>query len=681
MQAYSESTLRYITPPSDSQFAKDRLHLQVTKSLEKTLSHFVASFYRPNEHEPTGRSYPSRSTLEWAQQFPEFKYNLNTYDSFQIEVPTTDMVIERINACYSADQLQFGDVETEVVYRSVLIRGKQADRNAEVYAQYKEEGRIPSHTLTLSREYPLAPYQQVGLYNLHNSPGYGLFMEQGTGKTPVGIAEVCNAAEDHWTKTGRMYRALIVCPKNVRKNWQSEFEKFATTAGKVTVLRGGEMDRLKQLLRAMVEEEVECKYTVIVCSYESMSRSWNAISKLSAMLRGEKFDLALLDESHYIKNGSTKRFKFATKLRDISTKRVILTGTPITNTALDLFTQFEFMGQGYSGFYSYKAFKKFFAAWKMDQATGREAMVGLQNMPFMKERLARYSFFVKQVDVQPELPDMVFDQVEVEMSAPQQAAYEQLRDQLAIEAEADLTRAEGSSNRTMIINNVLVKMLKLAQITSGFLSWSPVLDEMTGDVIEEARIDRFDPDHKLESLVHMLKRKTPEEKTVVWSCWVQNIKTIRARLAVEGIDAVTYYGGTSDHDREIAEYRFNCDKKCTVLIGNPAAGGTGLNLLGYPPEGHEIYTELRLTPDDWETNADHEIYYSQNWSPTARSQSQKRLHRRGTRKPVRVTDLVVPGSIDEEIRAVVLQKQITAWSISDLRKVLSSIMTGELVND
>ena len=144
---------------------------------------------------------------------------------------------------------------------------------------------------------------------------------------------------------------------------------------------------------------------------------------------------------------------------------------------------------------------------------------------------------------------------------------------------------------------------------------------------------------------------------------------------------MTFFGKTKDAERVENEYRFNCDPNCKVFIGNPAAGGTGLNLIGYPPEGHAIYKETGKTLEDWETNANHVIYYSQNWSPTARSQSEKRAHRRGTREPVRVTDLVVPNTIDQEIRDVVLNKQVNALELSDLRKILQKIALAQLECD
>lgn len=677
MQTLSESTAKYLTPPSDNRFFKDRLHLTVTRTLEKTLSHFIAEFYNSDLSAPNGRKYPCYSTQTWAAQFPESKQLTRDQSVLKYEMPITDMVVERINACIPKENITFENIETQMMYSKVLLRGIEADKAAEVYAGFKNNAIVPSHKFVHSSEYPLAGFQQVGLINSLGTDAYALFMEQGTGKTPIGIAMVCNEAEKHFAEHSRMYRGIIVCPKNVRTNWENEFSKFATTSGKITILSGGYFPRLHQLLKAFIEEP-GCKYSIVVCSYETLSQSWKAIEAVVKLMPGSRWNLALLDESHYIKNGLTKRFKYARLLRDLSDRRSILTGTPITNTALDLYTQLEFLGQGYSGFYDYKYFRKFFANHRMDMATGREVYDGLQNVPFMKERLARYTYIVRQQDVQKDLPDRVYDTVEVEMTAQQQHIYEQIRDDMMVEIESQLATAE---NKSMVINNVLTRLLKLAQVTSGFVSFSQVLDPNTGDVITPASIDRIDPDPKLDVLVEILKDKKPEEKTIVWSCWVQNIKTIAARLKLEGIDCVTFYGETSDSERLDAEFRFNCVRECKVFIGNPGAGGTGLNLLGYPPEGHEIYKRIDAIPEDWKTNCTHMIYYSQDWSMVKRGQSEKRAHRRGTRGPVRITDLVVPHTVDTEIRAAVLDKTTRALEVSDLRRILERLATMELLVD
>lgn len=669
MKTLSESTTKYLSAPDSPRFHADKLHLSVTKSLDKTLTHFIADFYNPDPHAPGQRRFPCSLMRDWACQFPESKQLIKELGTLKFELPITDMVVERINAGIKPENITFENIETQVEFNRVLMRGVQADLAADNYAKFKVNGEVPRYTFRHSSEYPLIPYQQVGLVNSLGSDGYALFMEQGTGKTPIGVAMVCNEAEKHFATHGSMYRALIVCPKNVRTNWENEFKKFATVGGKITILFGDYYHRQRQLIDAFVPLD-GCQFSIVVCSYETLNRSRELLDT--------KWHLGLLDEGHYIKNVTTARFRNVVKLRENCERRSILTGTPITNTALDLYTQLEFLGQGYSGFYSFKHFKAFFARHRMDQASGREVYDGLQNVPFMQERLARYSYIVRQQDVQKDLPDRVYDTIEVEMTDTQADIYKRIRDEMVVEIEAELSTSE---NKSMTINNVLTRLLKLAQVTSGFVSFSQVLDEITGDVVTPASVDRIDPDPKLEELVLLLKEKKPEDKTIVWSCWVQNIKTIHSRLKLEGIDSVTFYGDTNDADRALNEYRFNCDPNCKVFIGNPGAGGTGLNLIGYPPEGHEIYKQTGKTPDDWDTNCNHVIYYSQDWSMVKRGQSEKRAHRRGTRGPVRVTDLVVPNTVDTEIRAAVLDKTTRALEVSDLRKILERLATMELLCD
>ena len=678
MRTLSDATAAYLRRPSDKRFVHDCVHITVTKSLKQTLTHFICDFYNPDPYAPGQRRLPCNSTQRWLAQFPEGKQIVSkTYDSVKFEFPITDMVVERIAACIPKENISFEDVETEVRYNEVLLRGIQADHASQIYSDFKIKGKIPEHDLVHSSEYPLTGYQQVGLYNSLNSDAYGLFMEQGTGKTPIGIAMICNEAEEHYEKHGTMYRAIIVCPKQVRTNWANEFKKFATTKGKITILHGGWFERTRQIVDSLIEQD-GCKFSTIICSYDAMRLSMRAFKFISDNMCKVGWDLAMLDEGHSIKSVLAKRTAAAMQLRDMCKRRSILTGTPITNTALDLYTQLEFLGEGYSGFYSFKAFKRFFARHRMDVATGREVYDGLQNVPFMQERLARYSFRVLAEEVQKDLPDRVYDTVEVDMTTEQQSIYERVRDEMVLEIQASLERAE---NKSMIVNSSLTRLLKLTEITAGFVSFSQVLDNESGEVIQPASVDRLDPDPKLEELVDILKAKGPNDKTIVWSCWVQNIKTISARLKEEGIQNVIFYGGTSEDKRIEAEYSFNCDPDCKVFIGNPAAGGTGLNLIGYPPEGHEIYERLGKTPDDWETNCNHVIYYSQDWSMVKRSQSEKRAHRRGTRAPVRVTDLVVPNTVDTEIREAVLDKTRNALEIGDLRRILERLSTMELMND
>jgi SNF2 family DNA or RNA helicase len=342
---------------------------------------------------------------------------------------------------------------------------------------------------------------------------------------------------------------------------------------------------------------------------------------------------------------------------------MILTGSPITNTPLDLYSQLEFLGKGCSGFTSFAAFKRFYGVFDKNPETGFERLVSFQNMPFMRERLARYSFIIRKEEALPNLPAKVTNVIEVEMTPEQRQVYDDLRKTLAAEIEGQLDSA--GDNVQLVITHALTKLLRLAQITSGFLPFTTETDELTDDGLPvfQKGLYKFSPNPKLDALVEFIKSHDSSSKTIVWATWVHDIKAIAERSELEGITAVTYYGATRDADREAAKLAFNSDPNCKVFIGNAAAGGTGINLLGH-------------TNGEQETNADHVVFYSQGWSAVQRTQAEDRAHRRGTRAPVTITDLCVAGTIDEEIRARVTKKRIMAFEISDVREILRAVLRG-----
>lgn len=525
---------------------------------------------------------------------------------------------------------------------------------AKMRADFKVHGIIPRLDYVDSKELPLAPYQRVALASALNSEMFALFMEQGTGKTPVVIARICNEA----LKATKRYMAIVVCPKNVRANWLNELSRFSTVPGIAIVLRGDHLVRIKQLIEVTAPDPA-LRWSCVVVSYETMLREWASLGAI-------EWDLAVLDESHFIKSHNTKRFRGALKLRDRARQRMCLTGTPIANTPFDLFAQFEFLGRGFSGFSSFAAFKSYYG--KYVQQGDRNVLVDFRNVPILQERLNRAAIMTSKLEALPNLPDKVYDIIEVTMTKEQADAYDALRDKLVLEIEQYVKEAQAQE---LVVTNVLTQLLRLAQITSGFIGYS-VVDE-TDDGSEgktHSCADRFDPNPKLDALTELLKSQSSKSKALIWACWVQDIKSISARLELEGYergrDFVTYYGSTSDDKRDEAVKKFNCDPRCRWFIGNASTGGTGINARGYDPDD----------PDS-DTNCDLIVYYSQNWSQVTRTQSEDRAHRRGTRVQVRVVDLCVPGTVDEEIRARVTAKKIMAMSLQDVGKLMQRLASAE----
>lgn len=579
-----------------------------------------------------------------------------THGMYAWDLAATDITASLIKLYWPVEQ-QIIDEDAKTTIDYLLMRSDQQNLNALNSARYAVDKTVPHHSYILHDKFELSGYQQLALVNCFHSEGYALFMDPGTGKTPVCIAKLCNAA----TQKKGVYTNIVVCPNNVRMNWRNEIEKFRTCKGKVTILRGDELKRRKLLIDAFKLNDGE-EFTTVVVSYETLQRSWEILSLIP-------WDLAVGDESHYFKNPRTKRFKFMMKLRDISDARMPLTGTPITNNCLDLYAHFEFMGKGMSGFMSDKNFRSFYAVIGKDQS-GREKLESIKNIPFMKERLAKNAFQISLQEALPDLPDRIYDVVEVEMSPEQQEVYDEMKHTLALEIEQDLA---SDRPKSMIAMCILTKLLRLTQITSGFVVWDPVYND-EGEVLHSRETEFIKGDvSKIVALLELLKDKSKYDKTIIWATFIPDIKAISSALKITGYDCVEYYGGTSDKDREIAEIRFNTDPSCRFLVGNPAAGGTGLNLQGW-----DINQVVPDCEDAQKTNTTHIIYYSQDWSMVKRTQSEYRGYRRGTRVPVRVTDLCVPCTIDEEIRARVLQKSHSAMEIADVRSILAAVLGGKL---
>lgn len=577
----------------------------------------------------------------------------------------TDYIALMIHHCWPKKRLIFLDETAELLYCFLLKRFFSQSVRANLQAEFKLNEVVPEMPKDYIRheKLPLSDYQEVALMMSLGQEATGLFMEQGTGKTPICIARVCLEAERHYKKTGKMLRVLIVVPRQVRGNWSNEFERFATVAGKITVIRGSKLKRTRLLTYAMKEEE-DCFFSAIVASYDSVASDVEILEKVM-------WDLIICDESHKFKSSKTHRFKSLRRLRDRSKRRCILTGTPIGNTMMDLWAQFEFLGKGLSGFQAFDNFKKFHGKYETSY-TGKETSVqklsGVTNIPLIQERLSRITFSITKKEAKLNLPDKVYDTWEVDLTPQQTLYYRKLRDDLIIQLQSEKITAD----------HILTKLLRLAQVCSGHIKIDNILDPETKVLLRRGNVRQIPGGNpKIDAVVEMLRdpERDPREKKVIWCCFREDIRAICERLDTESIVCGHYYGSTSDKMREENLYRFNNDSEFRVLVANPASAGEGLNLLGYDPH--------RNGDLDNEGYCGHEIFFSQDWSYIHRVQAEARAHRRGTRYPVRITDLVVPTvdddtSVDQKIRDRVSGKKAHAASIQDISSILQDVLGMDL---
>jgi len=641
---------------------------------------FTAKVFSVREGEDKKYEPISWSLGKWiTDTLPEAKQLVGKKNRHTYEIAATDNNVEIIYEAWSECRNQLiMDPGARARFIEILANGRLQDQNIKHIARFRNQGVLPTACGLVKEHprFPLSDYQKVARHCLMSNPGFFLYGDPGTGKTAPTISMICEEAKKkHAEGSNSVYRAVIIVPNNIRFNWENEFKRFATVKGTVTVLYGERNDREAQILRAIASKKsTENLFSIVICSYDSLIATTDALA-LENILTKEispelNWDCAVLDESHWIKTPTAARTKASFRVRDRADKRVILTGTPLTNNLFDLWSQFEFLGHGFSGFITFGGFKNFYGQFRLDHITGRKELTEFKNVPLLQERLARLSFrMTKELDL-PSLPEKVFDSIECSMTPEQAKKYAQVASEISIEISNQIERdAEAGISQKMTISNILVKMLRLAQVTSGFMKFDDVKD-IDGELIEKGRVEHFTPNPKIDALVDLLKSedKTKDDKTIVWAIDVPAIKKISERLEKEGINHVVFYGDTPKDQRQALVDRFNNDPECTVFVGNPMAGGIGLNLIGYNPE----------YPDKYTSDTTHIIHYSQNWRSDLRSQADDRGHRRGTRKPVRITNLVVPRTIDEEIRERVEDKQASAQNLSDIRGILQRILDTKL---
>jgi SNF2 family DNA or RNA helicase len=568
-------------------------------------------------------------------------------DSYQISA--TDMSALVLVQCVHPEDLVYGDEVAELNVKYLIQRLTSFNRRAKMQADYKLDGVSPPMPIGWIDHptYPLSKCQQAAVAFSLGHEATALFMDRGVGKTATTINIFCNEVA---AKRPHMYRVLIVCPNQVRANWRREIIKFATVSGKITIIRGNQEARMRQFVQAAMPEE-DCEFSAIIIGYDTLTAS------PELYVQRRMWDRVICDESHYFKSDRTDRWKKAMRLlRDACHRRTILTGTPIGNSIMDIWTQLEFLGNGLSGFSKFGEFRSYHGSFIDIGDQGVKKLVSVENAAVLQERLARLAFTVTKEEAGLDLPDKVYDTYEVSMTAKQERVYKQIAEECFAEIE---DRLSGDSS-AMTIENALVTLLRLAQITSGFFTSDKVIDPDTGEVLQERTVQQIDTvNPKIEAVSDMLDESDPLAKVIIWCCFVEDIHQLIELCKRKGIKHGAYYGETSDAKRDEFELAFNADPDFKVLIANPQTAGEGLNLLGYV--------------DDLETYCDHEIFFSQNWSAILRGQAEDRAHRRGTKMPVRITDLLVPGTIDEEIRNRVSAKQTNALTIMDVRDILKRL--------
>lgn len=449
---------------------------------------------------------------------------------------------------------------------------------------------------------------------------FALFMEPGTGKTATTI----NILRKQYAKHKIVLPTLILCPPVVISNWRAEFLKYSKIkADKILPLVGTGKERA-ELLRSCSPN------TIVITNYESLNMP-ELFEEMKRFLQMHPSCL-ILDESHKCKDITSKRTKRSIELADIADYRYLLTGTPILNDLMDIFSQFRILDRGErfgKNFFSFRArffedknrampASRYFPLWR--PIPGAEKKI--------KEIIAPVSMHVEKSKCLS-LPPLVKKTIEISMSKEQARMYEQMRRDLVA-----TINTEGSGERHSIAELAITKALRLQQIVSGHIR----VDGINGEDDKTIQI-RDNP--RKEALRQLLEDLAPYHKVLVWAVFHANYDDIRDACLSLDIEFAELHGQVSNRDDQI--HRFNTDEKCRVLIGHPGSGGIGVNLVA----------------------ASYSIFYSRSFSLEFDIQAEARNYRGGSERHESITrvDLVTPNTIDELVLKALASKQALSQSV------------------
>ncbi|MBW0175394.1 MAG: DEAD/DEAH box helicase [Candidatus Fonsibacter sp.] len=429
---------------------------------------------------------------------------------------------------------------------------------------------------------------------------FAYFMEMGTGKSKVLIDNMSILYDK-----GLINGALIIAPKGVYKNWfDSEIPThMADHIEKKMVLWESSAGKSK-------EKELD---TLFKSSYDLHILIMNveALSTKKGKQFAEKFlschkTLMAIDESTTIKNPGANRTKNIIAIGKHVTYKRILTGSPVTKSPLDLYTQCWFLDPWLLDQQSYYSFRTRYALTRKINVSGRqvEIVVGYRNLGELSDKIKPFSHRVLKDDCL-DLPPKTYMKRTIQLTEEQRKVYKQMKDIALATLNGKLTTT----------HNVITQLMRLHQITCGHFKSD---DGQTQKIAS----------NRLDELMDVLSEM--EGKAVIWAHYRYDIEVIVEAIKKEYGDksVVTYYGDTSTDDRQKA-IKLIQDPKSEVrfIVGTPQTGGYGITLTG----------------------ASTMIYYSNGYDLEKRQQSEARIDRIGQTKNMTYIDIIAEGTVDEKI--------------------------------
>ena len=457
-------------------------------------------------------------------------------------------------------------------------------------------------------------HQLKALERSWEQENFAYFMEMGTGKSKV-LIDNCAMLYDK----GEINGLLLIAPKGVYKNWyESEIPKHLPDHIEKKMVLWKSSDKSgEQVKKLNILFETGTEFHILIMNVEAFSYDFG--KEFARRFLSSHKAMMAIDESTTIKTPTAKRTRNIVGLRDLAKYRRILTGSPVTNSPLDLFSQCAFLDPWYLDHQSYYTFRARYSVMKSINLGSRSVnvVVGYRNLGELSEKIQPFSERVLKDDCL-DLPAKTYMKRMVTMTGPQEKVYKEMK-------KYAMAQLEGKSVTT---STVMVQLMRLHQITCGHFT----ADDGTVQEIPSRRVDE---------LLDILDEV--EGKVVIWSHYQKDVQRIIKEITKkfgEGT-VVDYYGLTPQEDRQDNIKKFQENDKCRFFIGTPQTGGYGITL----------------------TAASNMIYYSNGYDLEKRQQSEARIDRIGQEKPMTYIDIMTEETIDEKVVKALRKKVNIATEI------------------
>lgn len=468
-------------------------------------------------------------------------------------------------------------------------------------------------------------FQRKALDDNWNKENWAMFMEMGTGKSKIVLDNAgilfLNGDIDTLILIAKKGEYANLIHTQVRDHIHEGLPHknylFSTTLAKSKLG--------KTEFAALLDGDKHLR--IVAFNVEGLTRP-TAKKQMKEIYAASKAGVMLVvDESTCVKNIKAARSKEVYKwARNKKTKfRRIMTGTPITQSPLDLWGQCWVLGKDVLGFKSFYAFRGRYAQMKTLDLGSRSFQVieKYVNTEELANKISKFATVLTK-DQCLDLPDKIYRRHEVEMTDEQTKLYNDMRDLAMVCLQG----------HEMEVTNVITQIVKLHQIACGQLKF----EDGTYASIDNNRVSA------LEELI-----EDYPGKVIIWANYRQTLQDVVSVLTKKyGADAVgAYYGGVKDAERKRVIDEFQNGNTMRFFVANPQSAGYGLTL----------------------TAANLVIYYSNSYNLEHRLQSEDRCHRIGQTNKVTYIDLVCPDTVDDKILKSLREKKSLADTIMNARSL------------